>query len=159
MSFFRRFACTNQLRAWAVILAGFAVWGASAQANEGSRRPALEIHNDRGGSLRERISQIQQIRAQSQPVRVVGRICYSTCTMFLGLPQTCVSPDTIFGFHGPSSYGRPLDQDIFDHASRLIADHYPEVLRDWYMDTARHSIIRLHRIRGEELIRLGVAAC
>ncbi len=79
--------------------------------------------------------------------------------MFLGLPQMCVSPDTIFGFHGPSSYGQPLDPEVFERASNIIADHYPDVLKDWYMTTARHSLTGLYRVSGKELIRLGVAAC
>ena len=121
--------------------------------------PALTVKNDRGGSLRDRIYEIQQIRQTGQKVRVTGRICYSTCTMFLGLPQTCVSPDTVFGFHGPSSYGNALDPDVFERASALIVQHYPEPLRDWYWNTARHSLRGLYRINGQDMIRLGVAAC
>lgn len=130
---------------------------ATAEPNLSSH--TLIIGNDRGGTLRARISEIQRISRTGQRVAVTGRICYSTCTMFLGLPQMCVSPDTIFGFHGPSSYGRPLDPEVFERASNIIADHYPDVLKDWYMTTARHSLTGLYRVSGKELIRLGVAAC
>ncbi|MEL6572523.1 MAG: hypothetical protein AAFQ64_12730 [Pseudomonadota bacterium] len=119
----------------------------------------LVVTNDRGGLLRKRIAEIQDIVAASQPVQITGRICYSTCTMYLGLPDTCVAPDTVFGFHGPSSYGRPLAPDVFEQASQTIAAYYPEVLRDWYMTTARHELRQLHKVRGSELIRLGVRQC
>lgn len=130
-----------------------------AQAETYAALPVLRIGNDRGGSLRTRIAQIQDLRRSGQPVAVTGRICYSTCTLFLGLPQTCVSRDTIFGFHGPSSYGRPLEPPVFERASALIVAHYPEGLRDWYMSTARHSLSGMYRIKGDALIALGVRAC
>ena len=79
--------------------------------------------------------------------------------MFLGLPQTCVSPETEFGFHGPSSYGKPLSPAIFDQASQIIVDHYPDGLKAWYMDKARHELRRMYRLPGSEMIRIGVAAC
>ncbi len=119
----------------------------------------LVVTNDRGGLLRKRVAEIQEIAALSRPVQITGRICYSTCTMYLGLPGTCVAPHTVFGFHGPSSYGRPLAPAVFERASQIIVGHYPEVLRDWYMTTARHELHQLHKIRGAELIRLGVRQC
>jgi len=129
------------------------------QAQQSTALSPVVIGNDRGGRLRDRLRQINEIRRTGQPVQVVGNICYSTCTMFLGLPQTCVSPNTVFGFHGPSSWGRPLEPAVFERASEIISDHYPEPLRVWYMQEARHTIWSLHRVRGSEMIRLGVAAC
>ncbi|MEL6640528.1 MAG: hypothetical protein AAFP98_04315 [Pseudomonadota bacterium] len=119
----------------------------------------LVVANDRGGLLRNRIYEIRDIVAKARPVQITGRYCYSTCTLYLGLPQTCIQSSTVFGFHGPSSYGRALDPDVFEHASRLIVAHYPEALRDWYMTTARHELRGLHKISGSELIRLGVKEC
>lgn len=130
---------------------------ASAQAEPSGS--ALVVNNDRGGSLRERIYEIRTLRESARPVQILGQICYSTCTMYLGLPQTCVSPRTTFGFHGPSSYGRSLEPAVFERASELIRDHYPTALRQWYMDEARHSLWGLHRVSGAEIIRLGVRAC
>ena len=131
----------------------------TANAQQSTAIPSLEIGNDRGGSLRERLREIRELRRTGQPVRIVGQICYSTCTMFLGLPQTCVSPNTVFGFHGPSSYGRALAPDVFDHASRLILENYPDPLKQWYWETARHGIWRMSQKSGADMIRIGVQAC
>ena len=99
---------------------------ASAQQTQISYRPEpLIINNDRGGLLRDRLRQLAHLRQEDRSVQIQGNICYSTCTMFIGLPKACVSPDTTFGFHGPSSYGRALDPATFDAASRRIASHYP----------------------------------
>lgn len=120
---------------------------------------AYIVGNDRGGLLLERIENIRQLRATGQPIEIQGRICFSTCTMYLGLPQTCVSPTTTFGFHGPSSYGRALDPDTFRRASSTIARHYPAPLREWYMREGRHEIRSLYRFSGADIIKMGVKEC
>lgn len=79
--------------------------------------------------------------------------------MFIGLPQTCISPNTVFGLHGPSSYGRSLDPATFNTASRVISQNYPPALRSWYMIDARFSINSVRRVRGSQLIDMGVRAC
>lgn len=132
---------------------------ATAQTNVSYSEQPLIVRNDRGGLLRERLREISQLRQQSRPVEIRGAVCYSTCTMFLGLPNTCISPDTTFGFHGPSSYGRTLDPDTFSRASLIIASHYPAPLKDWYMNRARYKIHSIYRVKGENIIRMGVRAC
>jgi len=117
------------------------------------------IGNDRGGRIRARLREIRDIRNRGQRVEIRGRLCLSTCTMFLGLPDTCVSRTTWFGFHGPSDYGRQLDVREFDYWSEVIALHYPDQLRGWYMQTGRMRIVGYYRISGVELIRTGVKEC
>lgn len=117
------------------------------------------VRNDRGGLLRNRLLEIGQLRRQSRPVEIRGAICFSTCTMFLGLPNTCISPNTTFGFHGPSSYGRALDPALFNRASEVIASYYPEPLQRWYMDEGRHKIRSISRIKGANIIKMGIPAC
>lgn len=157
-NFFKGFRPAVQALRLAMLAASVAApQVALAQTNISSS--PLVVGNDRGGDLRERIYEIRALRQTGQQVRIQGSICYSTCTMYLGLPQTCVSPDTTFGFHGPSSYGIPLGPEMFDHASKLIRDHYPKPLQQWYMDRARHQIWGVHRVSGREMIRLGVAPC
>lgn len=157
-SYFKRFCRAGDVFAVAgLAITLMAPQAVTAQTNISSA--PLVVGNDRGGDLRERIYEIRALRQTGQPVQIQGRICYSTCTMYLGLPQTCVSPTTTFGFHGPSSYGLPLAPAVFDRASELIRDHYPQQLQKWYMESARHQIWSLHRISGTEIIRMGVAAC
>ena len=131
----------------------------AAQTNDALQTTPLVTTNDRGGLLRDRLRQLVVLRQQDRTVQIRGRICLSTCTLLISLPNTCVSPSTTFGFHGPSSYGRPLDPETFNRASEIIADHYPPALRNWYMETGRFRINTMYRISGKTLINLGVRAC
>lgn len=137
-----------------VVLAGFN----PARAG-GSTDGAYVVGNDRGGFLRDRLIELRNLRASGRRVEIRGRICYSTCTMLLGLPQTCISPDTTFGFHGPSKSGNRLSPERFEYFSRVISQYYPAPLRSWYMTTGRNRIKGMHRIRGSEIIRMGIRAC
>lgn len=119
----------------------------------------LLVHDDRGGRIVARAREIDALRQSGRDVRIVGGVCYSACTMLLGLPKACVSRNTVFGFHGPSESGRRLDPDRFERASRLIAGYYPAQLRDWYLATARYRISGLFRLAGSDLIAMGVRAC
>ena len=132
---------------------------AGAETRASWQQEPLIIRNDRGGLLKKRLRELNQLRRTGRPVRIEGGICYSTCTMFLGLPQTCVSPRTTFGFHGPSSYGRPLDPEVFTQASKIIARHYPPALQDWYMETGRHKLRSLYRIDAQQIIAMGIKSC
>ena len=120
---------------------------------------AYVVQNDRGGFIRDRLIQLRNLRASGRRVEIRGRICYSTCTMLLGLPNTCISPDTQFGFHGPSKNGRRLAPDRFEYYSRVIAQYYPSQLNDWYMKTGRKRINGVHRIKGQDIIQMGIEAC
>ncbi len=117
------------------------------------------VTNDRGGLLRTRLREIGSLRQQGRPVEIRGSVCFSTCTLYLGLPDTCISPSTTFGFHGPSSFGFALDPATFERASEIIARYYPEPLRAWYMETGRHRINGVYRIRGSTIIAMGIPAC
>jgi len=150
----------NPAKALAVLksiaaIACLALTPSATIAQESSSSRMYEVRNDRGGTLRARLFEIQNLRQSGQPVRISGSVCQSTCTMFLGLPQTCISPQTEFGFHGPSSFGIPLSPEVFEQASRIIADHYPDAIKQWYMTKARHSIWGLHRIPGSQIIDWG----
>ena len=129
------------------------------RAQEISARETVVIGNDRGGKIRTKLAKLAVIRANGQKIELRGRVCYSTCTLYLGLPQTCVLPDTSFGFHGPSNYGVRLRPEAFEYWSHLIAAHYPEPLRGWYLKTGRARINTYYRISGTELIRMGLAQC
>lgn len=143
-----------------IALIGMTPLAAQAQSQErGLQSPPLVINNDRGGTLRARLLELAALRRESRPVEIRGNVCFSTCTMFIGLPDACVSPSTTFGFHGPSSYGRPLDTATFNQASEVIASHYPPVLRAWYMEEGRYRINRVYRVSGQNLIDMGVRSC
>ncbi|WP_235216174.1 hypothetical protein [Ruegeria halocynthiae] len=117
------------------------------------------VGSDRGGFLHDRLIELENLRRNGVQVEIRGRVCYSTCTMFLGLPKTCVTPDTVFGFHGPSRSGRRLAQRDFDYFSQVMADFYPEPLKTWFMQKGRNRVFGVHKIKGSEIIRMGVPAC
>lgn len=115
------------------------------------------VRADYGGAVNDRLRDIRSLRNAKRPIKIQGSVCYSSCTMLLGLERTCVNPKTVFGFHGPSRRGVPLERATFDHASRVIAAHYPGVLKTWYMSVARHSLSELYLLKGSDLIELGVS--
>ncbi|MEO0378751.1 MAG: hypothetical protein AAF252_00680 [Pseudomonadota bacterium] len=131
----------------------------NASPSAGYDEAPLIVKNDHGGLLWDRLHQIKELRAQGRPIEIRGKKCYSTCTMLMGLPNTCISPKTVFGFHGPSSYGRSLDKATFERASEVIASYYPEPLQVWYMAEARHTIKGVIRVRGDNIIQMGIRSC
>lgn len=134
---------------------------AQAQVLLAVTQPALVIREDRGGSVTVRAAEVDALRASGRPVILGPGHCWSSCTMFLGLPNACVKPTTVFGFHGPAIKvpGLVLPPDEFDRWSRLIASYYPPAIRDWYLDQARYVTVGFVRKTGRELIAMGVASC
>ncbi len=121
--------------------------------------PRVIIGDDRGGALLARVQQIRSISQDQSRVEIRGRMCFSSCTLLLGLPDVCVLPTTVFGFHGPSYSGAPLPGDLFERVSGFIASHYPEDLRPWYLQVARHKLQDVETRTGADLIAMGIAAC
>lgn len=127
-----------------------------AQAAGGNQ--IVVISNDRGGLIGQRSKEVRALRDGGQVVELRGK-CISACTMYLALPKACVSRSAVFGFHGPSWYGRPLSEAEFEHWSQLMANHYREPLRSWYLKTARYRINGYYTLSGAELVRMGYAPC
>ncbi|WP_425045985.1 hypothetical protein [Primorskyibacter sp. S87] len=130
-----------------------------SDASAQSSYPPYVVGNDRGGYIKDRLYELRNLRASGQPVEIRGKVCYSTCTMLLGLPNTCISPNTEFGFHGPKLNGKPLPPDRFEYFSQVIAQYYPQPLRDWYMKTGRNRLHRAYKIKGKRIIAMGIRAC
>lgn len=146
-------------RRWENLILGcLSVLCVAGMAN-GQTAPAKIIGDDRGGLIGARVIEIAQINAQNHRIELRGRICYSSCTLYLGADDLCIMPDTIFGFHGPSRHGAPLAASQFEHWSQVMANHYNAPLRDWFLRDARHQIDQIRRIRGAQLIALGYPAC
>ncbi len=121
----------------------------------------LVVRDDAGGSVVKRAALIQTYKENGTRVELRGNYCMSACTMYLGLKNTCVAPNTIFGFHGPSSrsYGISLSAVAFERWSTVMADHYPEPLRTWYLKNGRNRTVGFYRFSGSDLIKLGIARC
>ncbi len=131
----------------------------SGQQAVGDTATIRVIQNDRGGYIGARAIEIAAINAQSTRIELRGNVCYSSCTMYLGVDDMCVSPDTSFGFHGPSRHGSALPASEFDHWSHVMAQHYNTALKEWFLQDARHTISGYRRITGAQLITMGYPAC
>jgi hypothetical protein len=121
--------------------------------------PAYVVMNDHGGDVATRIKEIKFVANHYTRVEVKGGVCLSSCTMFLGLPQTCVHPETKFGFHGPTDHGRPLPKERFDYWSEQIAAHYPPSLKHWYIQKGRYLLKGYYCLTGQQLITMGIHRC
>lgn len=119
------------------------------------------VKNDRGGGVIERARLIKKYEADGTRVEIRGNYCLSACTMYIGLQNACVAPQTVFGFHGPSSqvYGISLNQNAFDFWSRVMAEHYPEPLKSWFLNKGRNRTVGFYEYSGADLINMGVARC
>lgn len=145
----------NPFRFAAVIAISCFAWAPPSFANTG----ALIVGNDRGGVIGTRAAEISRLKSANRRVEIRGNICLSSCTMYLGAGNICVSPDTRFGFHGPSYYGQPLQPEHFEYWSDIIASHYPPTIQKWFMSRARYETSNYITLRGTELIRHGVQSC
>jgi hypothetical protein len=121
---------------------------------------ALIVRNDLGGSVEQRLVMIAALRSEGRRVEIRGQ-CASSCTLYLGLPNTCVSRASQLGFHGPQSqyYGISLPRDQFEHWSRIMASNYPAPIARWFMAEARQTTMGLITISGAEAIKMGAQAC
>jgi hypothetical protein len=158
-----RFAVLKSILNRGAVAAGFiallATPAAHAQSQFLAAQNTLIVRNDPGGVVGTRAQEIATLREQGIRVELRGEVCLSSCTMYLGLSRTCVFRGTTFGFHGPSYYGAKLSDAEFEYWSQVIAVNYPAQLRDWYMKTARYKINGYYRVKGAELIRMGVPEC
>ena len=135
-----------------IVFIGAAVfWGAVGVSCARSET----ITHDMGGSVSARLKQMQTLSG----VRIEGA-CYSSCTMLLGLPDTCVTRSARLGFHGPSTRsGIPLPHSEWERVSRVMAEQYPPMLRLWFLTTGRNVTGQVIIKRGAELFRMGVKEC
>ncbi|WP_420003890.1 hypothetical protein [Arenibacterium sp. LLYu02] len=129
-------------------------------ANAASSQRKIVVQADPGGAVSQRIAEIQAYRKQGVRVQIEGQ-CNSSCTLYLGMPQTCVSRQALLGFHGPMSQfaGIPLPPQQFEEWSQIMASYYPSPVRKWFLKDARYTLNGIKTISGEQLIKLGVPEC
>lgn len=134
------------------------VWMAGVVPVAAQTANAIIVRSDRGGYIGQRDRQISALRAQGTRVELQGT-CLSSCTMYLSLPNVCISPKAVFGFHGPSRNGEALSPTDFDRWSQVMARHYREPIRSWFMNEARYTVSGYYRLSGSQLISMGYPSC
>ena len=152
LSYSRCRACWNIWIFYISLLALPVFWPAPAHAS------IIHIRNDMGGSVERRMAELDRLRYRGDQVRIVGT-CISSCTLYLGLPNTCVSPGARLGFHGPRGRAFPITRQEFDRVSMLMARQYPPQIRAWFWQEARLRVDGYYLLSGEEAIRMGARAC
>jgi hypothetical protein len=142
---------------WAV---SFAVLVLCAAAPLQARTALRVIHKDLGGDLQDRLAEVESLRDQGLGMRIEGT-CVSACTLYLGLPKTCITETAILGFHGPRTRldGLPLPRASFEHLSQQMASHYPPALRHWFLTKARLVTQSYYALTAAQAVALGVRRC
>lgn len=137
------------------ILVVIAVLCASATAHART----LEVTLDTGGSLDWRLEEVKKLRATDTAVVISGQ-CHSSCTMYLALPKTCVTPEARLGFHGPrTAKGSRLPTSDFKYWTDIMAAHYPPQIARRFMRDWRHKIANHQIITGTQAIVMGARPC
>jgi hypothetical protein len=133
---------------------------ASAAQLQRAGAGVIRVSKDPGGSVSARVGEISRLRSQGTRVEISGG-CWSSCTMYLGLANTCVTRAAKLGFHGPSSpnYGIGLPPAEFERWSQTMATYYPEPIRSWYLREGRLITVGFTTFTGRDLIRMGVREC
>ena len=123
-------------------------------------RPVLIIQGDQGGRIGERTLEVDHINRDHRAVEIRGRVCFSSCTVYLGIKDLCVGANTVFGFHGPWSEHGPIEPVWFEYWSEVMSRYYSPVLAAWFMQEARHvGPDEVMRVTGRNLGRLGYSIC
>jgi hypothetical protein len=64
--------------------------------------PAMSFNldsNDKGGIPDAYYERMKRARATGELVRIGPVLCDSSCTLYLGAKNLCISPRAVFGFH------------------------------------------------------------
>lgn len=104
------------------------------------------IHRDGGGFIVEYAKEANRLARTGEPVIIDG-ICNSACTIYLGLPNTCVTPRSRLGFH--SGKGGP--KRVIEYANKLIMEMYPPKVRAWVRSKGGLTS-KLIVLQGKELL-------
>jgi len=125
-----------------------------------NKTDTITILDDFGGLLNPRARRILEIMNDGSEVRIIGNFCYSACTMYLALPNLCISAKTKFGFHAPSYFGiKHPKGKLFDDSTRFMASYYPEPVQTWFLHTGRYTTSGYRILSGSHLIDLGIREC
>lgn len=109
--------------------------------------PAIIIQHDAGGMLGEYLERAARYRNRWMRVEIIGD-CLSSCTVLVSVPDTCVGPNAVLGFHAPmQNIGPHTGTSYF---ATVMMAKYPEPVRKWVIDNGglTEKMIYLH---GPEL--------
>lgn len=115
------------------------------------------VRIDPGGSVADRMQQIERIERSGHQFRIDG-MCISACTMYLGLRNVCVAPRTVLGFH--SSYVQQGFTPVpSKYGNAVLLSYYPEKIRKWVVEKKAFDSLDLTPMTAEEAWDLGIKRC
>lgn len=109
----------------------------------------IVIVNDRGGNVLQAIARREDLRTSGRPVEIRG-YCRSACTIYISLPNACLGPNAIIGFHAPRIAGTQIVPPLVD---QMVAEYYRGGIRRMWMSEWRHSR-EMVKISAREFKRL-----
>lgn len=115
----------------------------------------VTIENGRGGDVRAHAAHIADLNNKDAQVRVTGKFCASSCTMYMGAKNACTRRSTKWAFHGPVA----LDPAARREGIKIMAAHYCGPIRGKFL-AAWANEFDFHEIPGSTLIAMGcIAGC
>ena len=110
----------------------------------------IVIRNDGGGNVGQYIERRAKL-AKAAAVRIEGK-CLSACTIFTTLPNACVAPNALIGFHGTTPripfIQRSLDMRLGKFYRGEVRRLYE---REWRFLRGPNQF---HLLRGKKLAEL-----
>ena len=118
----------------------------------------MALNVDFGGGIIERMQVVELLEKANVAVEISG-ICLSACTLYLGLPNVCVEPKTVLGFHSAyftNEEGQPV---LSDFGNTVLMEYYPPNIRKWVTEKKALSSVEMKYMGAEEAWKLGVKRC
>ncbi len=111
------------------------------------------IRNDSGGQVQQYLNALSIATISGEVIKIDGW-CASACTLYLGSPFTCVTPQAQLGFHAP--FGGTAEQNR--NAAQVMAANLPPVLGRWFLQNAAHLQGRQFlALSGAQLVQMGAS--
>ena len=129
------------------------------------------VNEDFGGDIDERAAQVETFRVDHTKVHIMGE-CDSSCTYYLGLENTCVSPDAVLGFHAISYWqiiihypdghlGYEMQKTMKPLTQSLAVQYYNPALIKFL--NSKHALDKadpfIYNMTGKQIISFGYKAC
>jgi hypothetical protein len=121
--------------------------------------------DDKGGIPDAYYGRMQRARATGELIRIGPVACDSSCTLYLGARNVCVSPEAVFGFHAVWTgwQGNPVGSFNNQRWTALFADAYKPRLRELFLSHVREywhvSPQPLMKLTGSQLSHYGYRLC
>jgi len=92
--------------------------------------PTVVIKDNPGGSLIAFLLQGEEYRSLGARL-VVDGACNSACTLYMRLPNICITPKASFGFHAPRYAMGSKAGELAPDATRYMMKVYPKWVQTW----------------------------